>query len=56
VGQNMPDDIEQCVREWGYGDLVHFHRAIFHEFVYRRDTGVTGTDASAAVEVREITQ
>ena len=49
LGEEMPDDIEQCVREWGYADLTHFHRAIFAEFVYRRETGVPAEHAGVAV-------
>ena len=56
LGADMPDDIEQCVRDWGYADLMHFHRAIFEEFVYRRETAVAQKNATAAVEVRQVTQ
>jgi hypothetical protein len=44
LGQDMPDDIEQCARGWTYSDLSHFHRVIFNEFVYRQ---ATGGDAAA---------
>lgn len=39
LGAEMPDDLDQCLRERGYADLPQFHRAIFGEFVYRADTG-----------------
>jgi hypothetical protein len=45
LGQEMPDDIAQCVKAWGYSGLAHFHRAIFGEFVYRQMLG--GADAAA---------
>jgi hypothetical protein len=38
LGTAMPDDIEQYIRAWGYRDMMHFHRAIFAEHVYRRMT------------------
>jgi len=48
LGTDMPDDIEQCVRAWGYRDMMHFHRAIFAEHVYRRmDAGESVHTASA---------
>ena len=47
LGEEMPDDIEQCVRDRGYGDLTHFHRAIFAEFVYR-ETEPAGAAARVA--------
>lgn len=45
LGQEMPDDIAACVKAWGYSGLGHFHRAIFHEFVYRQ---MSGSDEAAA--------
>jgi hypothetical protein len=45
LGREMPDDIAQCVKAWGYSGLAHFHRAIFGEFVYRQMLG--GADAAA---------
>ena len=35
LGQDMPDDIDECVRSWGYLNLAEFHRAIFAEYIYR---------------------
>jgi hypothetical protein len=37
--REMPDDLAQCVRAWGYADSTDFHRAIFAEFVYRQMAG-----------------
>jgi len=48
LGQDMPDDIEQCIRAWGYGDLADFHRAIFAEHVYRRMCSDDGATTAAA--------
>ena len=48
LGQDMPDDIEQCVRDWSYSDLSHFHRVIFNEFVYRQATGGDAAAIAAA--------
>jgi hypothetical protein len=39
LGQDMPDDIEQCIHGWGYADLASFHRAIFAEYLYRDMSG-----------------
>jgi hypothetical protein len=33
--QDMPDDIDGCIRSGGYLDLAEFHRAIFAEYVYK---------------------
>lgn len=44
--REMPDDLAQCVRAWGYADPTNFHRAIFAEFVYRQMAG----DSAAAVD------
>lgn len=46
LGRDMPDDIEKCVRVWGYSDLAQFHRAIFAEYVYRQMAG-SGAAAGA---------
>lgn len=35
LDREIPDDLEDCVRGWGYQDLAQFHQAIFGEFVYR---------------------
>ena len=51
LGEEMPDDIEQCVRELGYADLTHFHRALFSEFVYREDAGLPAAPLGAATRL-----
>jgi hypothetical protein len=48
LGQDMPDDIGECVRAWTYNDLSHFHRVIFDEFVYRQATGGDAAASAAA--------
>ena len=48
LGQDMPDDIEQCIRAWGYGTMADFHRQVFAEHVYRRMCGDDGVAAAAA--------
>lgn len=48
LGQDMPDDIEECVRASTYNDLSHFHRVIFDEFVYRQATGGDAAASAAA--------
>lgn len=35
LGQEIPDDLEDCVRGWGYPGLPEFQQAIFREYVYR---------------------
>ena len=45
LGTDMPDDIEQYIRAWGYRDMMHFHRAIFTEHIYRRVTTEESADA-----------
>jgi hypothetical protein len=44
--QEMPDDVAARVKGWGYSGMTHFHRAIFHEFVYRQMIG-SGEAAAA---------
>lgn len=48
LGGDMPDDVEQWVRAWGYRDLAHFHRAIFTEHVYRQMAGEETTERAGA--------
>lgn len=47
LGDDMPEDVEQCVRDGDYADLAHFHGAIFSEFVYRQETGVPAEPVAA---------
>lgn len=49
LGREMPDDVAGCVRGWGYSDLMHFHEAIFTEYVFRQSTGA---DAATAHRTR----
>jgi hypothetical protein len=37
LGRDIPDDLEGCVRRWGYPELAQFHQAVFREYVYRND-------------------
>jgi hypothetical protein len=37
LGKDIPDDLEGCVRRWGYPELAQFHQAVFREYVYRND-------------------
>jgi hypothetical protein len=37
LGREIPEDLEGCVRDWGYQDPAQFHQAIFGEYVYRND-------------------
>ncbi len=54
VRQEMPDDIEQCIHAWGYGDLADFHRAIFADYVYREmSAGSAAADDRAPMSAKE---
>ena len=35
LDREMPDDLEGCVRAWGYPDVGQFYQAILGEYVYR---------------------
>jgi hypothetical protein len=47
----MPDDLDRHVRECGYADLARFHRAIFAEYVYRREIADEGSVSDGGPEV-----
>lgn len=38
VGTEMPDDLDQWLRESGHADLAQFHRSIFAEYLYRGES------------------
>jgi hypothetical protein len=48
LGWDMPDDLEQRARAWGYCGLPDFHRAIFAEYVYRQMTDAADMARRAA--------
>jgi hypothetical protein len=55
LGRDMPDDIEKCVRAWGYSDLAQFHRTIFAEYVYRQMAGSgAAAGATGAVNLAKV--
>jgi hypothetical protein len=48
AGAEMPDDLDQWLRESGYADLARFHRSIFAEYLYRGER--CGEEATAELE------
>jgi hypothetical protein len=51
-GGEMPDDLDDYLRDAGYVDATQFHTAIFAEYVYRQQVA----EAAGAADVSGLTE